>query len=165
MSLRTKSWLTVASLVLVVLISSHGAFAQVDPQRIPPTAPVLQFAGRMPTGEGVFVETTTFGRWQGNGYGWLVLLTPSDPRPIWVREIVNCQTRVITDDYVVWMDERLTAFASSDAGFPNSSRTHAAEGLVETTFVTAACAGAPADVWQRVGNLQNAVAFARRLPE
>lgn len=164
MLLRTKYWLTVAGLVLVVLIGSHAS-AQVDPQRIPPTAPVLQFAGRIPTGEGVFVETTTFGRWQGNGYGWLVLLAPSDPRPIWVREIVNCQTRVITDDYVVWMDERLTAFASSDAGFPNSSRTHAPEGLVETTFVTAACAGAPADVWQRVGNLQNAVAFARRLPE
>lgn len=156
---RSIVWMMVAMLACVA-----PAAAQTNSQRIPPTAPVLHFAGRIPTGEGVFVETSTFGRWQGNGYGWLVLLSPSDPRPIWIREIVNCQTRAITDDYVVWMDERLTAFASSDVGFPNSRQTHAPDGLVETTFVTAACAGSPADVWQRVGNLQSAISFARRLP-
>lgn len=156
---RSIIWMVMAAFAWVL-----PAAAQTNPQRIPPTAPVLHFAGRIPTGEGVFVETTTFGRWQGSGYGWLVLVSPSDPKPIWIREIVDCQTQVITDDYIVWMDEGLTAFASSDAGFPNSNRSHAPEGLVERTFAAAACAGSPDQVWQRVGSLQNAISFARRLP-
>lgn len=157
---RLLVWMTIAILALTL-----PSVAQTDPQRVPPTEPVLQFAGRMPNGEAVFVEASTFGRWQDHGYGWLLLIQPTDPQPIWVREIVDCQTQVITDDYIVWIDgTTLTPFGSSDAGFPMSNRSHAPAARVESLFAAAACSGTPLNIGQRIGSLQNAIAFARRLP-
>lgn len=147
------------------LALAFPALAQTNPQRIPPTEPALQFIGRLPTGEAAFVEATTFGYWQGRGYGWLLIMQPSDPQPIWIREIVDCRTHLITDDYIVWINgDSLTPFASSDAGFPNSQQNHAPDTRTEATFADAACSGSPLNVGQRIGNLQNAIAFARRLP-
>lgn len=153
------------AIILALLAFVDPAIAQTNPQRIPPENPILQFAGRMPNGDATFVEAATFGRWQDRGFGWLLVMAPSDPQPIWIREIVDCRTHVITDDYIVWVDgKNLMPFASSDAGFPFSKQSHAPEGRVESTFAAAACSGAPLDIGQRVGDLQAAITFARRLP-
>ena len=54
---RSIIWMLIATLACVL-----PAGAQTNLQRIPPTAPVLHFAGRIPTGEGVFVEQTRLRR-------------------------------------------------------------------------------------------------------
>lgn len=151
---------------LAFLVLASSALAQTNPQRVPPSDPELRFVGRMQDGKAAFVEAKTFGRWQGNGYGWLVLIDPEVLEPIWVREIVNCQNNVITDDYIVWMDTHLKAWASGDRWMDGGGNTHAvsAQERVGKVFASAACTGKPAvDTFQRLGSLQSAVEFARKL--
>lgn len=146
------------------------ADAQTNPQRVPPADPELRFIGRMQDGRAAFLEAKTFGRWQGNGYGWLVLIDPEVLEPIWVREIVNCQNNVITDDYIVWMDAHLKAWASGDRWMDGGGNTHAVstQERVEKVFASAACTGKPAlDTFERagIGNLRSALMFTRKLPK
>lgn len=138
------------------------ALAQSNPQQIPPAQPVLQYAGQTSDGEATFVEVGTFGLWQGRGYGWLLRFHPSDPQPVWVREIVDCRTKAITDDYVVWLDgESLAPYAFSDAGFPMSQQTHSPASVIETAFANAACSGGPPHPGPRVTSVREAITYAQ----
>ena len=153
---------------MTFLVFALPAFAQTNPQRTPPAEPDLRFVGRMQDGKAVFLEAKTFGRWQDNGYGWMILIDPVSLEPIWVREIVNCQTKVMTDDYIVWMDTHLKAWASSEHWLDGGGNSHppGSQQRIEREFAASACTGKPAlDTYQRIGSLRAAVDFTRRLPD
>lgn len=147
-----------------------SAFAQTNPERTPPSEPELRYVGRMLLGEALFFDAKTFRRSQGKGYAWLVIIQPDVMEPVWVRQIVDCQARTLTDDYIVWLDRRLKAYSSGERwpNADNAPRSFASLMGTEEKFANAVCTGKPAlDTFERagIGNLRSALMFTRKLPK
>ncbi|WP_297829864.1 hypothetical protein [Thermomonas sp.] len=146
----------VTLLVAAVLSTSTAA----EDQRIPPTNPALQYIGNEMSGEAVFLEATTFGRYQDHGFAWMLVMYPDELKPTWIREIMDCMTGVITDDYIVWLDPTtLQAFGQSDQGFPMQARTRRPAGpnSIDQKMVRAACSGKPLNMGEPLYGVQAAV--------